>query len=77
MPPTWQIMIYHHGSAPAPSEIMVTEMAKTAVARMKEIRAEYPKAAFHLDGSSNVSEDEANAVCQMATAAGLTLEREA
>ena len=76
MPATWQITVYQTGGGPVPSEVMLTEMPRTAVTRMQEIRAEHPRATFHLDGSSTVSEDEAATVCRMAAAAGLTLERE-
>ena len=76
MPPTWQIMVYQDGNGPVPSEVMITEMPKTAVTRMQEIQAEHPRATFRLDGSSNVSEAEASTVCRMAAAAGLVLERE-
>ena len=73
MPATWQIMVYQNGSDPVPSEVMVTKMPKTAVTRMREIRAEHPQATFRLGGSSAVSEDEASALHRMAEAAGLVL----
>ena len=76
MPATWQITVYQTGSGPVPSEVMITEMPKTAVTRMQEIRAAHRRATLPLHASSTVSEDEAVTVCRMAAAAGLTLKRE-